>query len=237
MIDPWSEARLAQVLSSVGEHLDTDPATALAQAPVPVVTGFRPSWPPRIWLAVAAAVAAVVIAATLAIAPVREAVADFLGIGSTSVELVPEPDADPVGLPTIDEGLLDLSRSAAEIRLGRVLPDVAGTPLGEPDRIASMPEGGVLLGWSDGATTLWIHGAMMPTDDLYVKLIDAGQDAEPIDGLGDAALAVHGEHILDTPHRRIRAGTVVLWTDAATEYRLESDLDLSTMLDIARALD
>ncbi len=97
--------------------------------------------------------------ATLAIAPVREAVADFLGIGSTSVEVVPEPDADPVGLPTIDEGLIDLSPSAAESRLGHALPDVAATPLGEPDRIASMPEGGVLLAWSDGATTLWIHDA------------------------------------------------------------------------------
>ena len=78
---------------------------------------------------------------------------------------------------------------------------------------------------------------MMPTDDLYLKLIDAGQDAEPIDGLGDAALTVTGEHILETPYRRVRAGPVVLWTDADTEYRLESDLDLATMLDIARALD
>jgi hypothetical protein len=151
--------------------------------------------------------------------------------------VVPESEADPTGLPTIDEGLIDLSRSAAESRLGHALPDVAGTPLGEPDRIASMPEGGVLLGWSDGATTLWIHDAMMPTDDLYRKLIDAGQDAVPIGGLGDAALTVIGQHILETPYRRVSAGRVVLWTDAGTEYRLESDLDLSTMLDIAGSLD
>jgi hypothetical protein len=235
MIDPWSETRLAQVLASVGEHLDTDPATATT--PVPVAGRLRASSPSRRWLAVAAALAALVVAATLAIAPVREAVADFLGIGSTSVEVVPEPEADPVGLPTIDEGLTDLSPSAAESRLGHALPDVTHTPLGEPDRIAAMPEGGVLVAWSDGATSLWIHDAMMPTDDLYLKLIDAGQDAEPIDGLGDAALSVTGEHILQTPFRRVRAGTVVLWTDADTEYRLESDLSLRAMLDIARALD
>ena len=48
---------------------------------------------------------------------------------------------------------------------------------------------------------------------------------------------VTGEHILETPFRRVRAGTVVLWTDADTEYRLESDLDPATMLDIAHALD
>jgi hypothetical protein len=237
MIDPWSETRLTQVLASVGEHLDTDPARAMAHAPMPALSRLRPSWPPRRWLAVAAMITAVVVAATLAIAPVREAVADFLGIGSTSIDVVPGPDADPVGLPTIDEGLIDLSRSAAESRLGHALPDVAGTPLGEPDRIASMPEGGVLIAWSDGATTLWIHDAMMPTDDLSRKLIDAGQDAEAIDGLGDAALTVTGDHILETPYRRVRAGTVVLWTEGDTEYRLESDLDLSTMLDIAHALD
>jgi hypothetical protein len=233
MIDPWSETRLAQVLASVGEHLDTDPATATSR---PVVSRLRPAWPTRRWLAVAAALVAVVVAATLAIAPVREAVADFLGIGSTSVEVVPEPEADPVGLPTIDDGLADLDRSAAESRLGHALPDVDGTQLGEPDRIASMPEGGVLLAWSNGATTLWLHDAVMPVDDLYRKLIDAGQDAEPIDALGDAALTVTGDHILETPYRRVRAGTVVLWTDAGVEYRLESELDLATMLDIARAL-
>jgi hypothetical protein len=48
---------------------------------------------------------------------------------------------------------------------------------------------------------------------------------------------VIGEHVLETPMRRIKAATVVLWTDAETEYRLESDLDEATMLDIARALD
>ncbi|HWM18977.1 MAG TPA: hypothetical protein VNO51_04775 [Ilumatobacteraceae bacterium] len=235
MIEPWSETRLAQVLASVGEHLDIDPATATM--PVAIAGRLRPSSSLRRWLAVAAALAALVVAATLAIAPVREAVADFLGIGSTSVEVVPEPEADPVGLPTIDEGLTDLSPSAAESRLRHALPDFGATPLGEPDRIASMPEGGVLVAWSDGATTLWIHEAMMPTEDLSLKLIDAGHDAEPLDGLGDAALTVTGEHILQTPFRRVRAGTVVLWTAADTEYRLESDLGLPAMLDIARALD
>ncbi len=58
-----------------------------------------------------------------------------------------------------------------------------------------------------------------------------------IDGLGDAALIVTGGHVLETPYRRVKAGTVLLWTDGATEYRLESDLDEATMLDIAHDLD
>ena len=119
----------------------------------------------RRWLAIAAAIVAVLVGATLAIAPVREAVADFLGIGSTEIEVVPESEADPAGLPTIDAGLVDITTSAAESRLGQALPDVAPTSLGEPDRIMAMPEGGVLLAWADGATTLWIHDALMPGDD------------------------------------------------------------------------
>ena len=177
------------------------------------------------------------VGATLAIAPVREAVADFLGIGSTAVEVVPESEADPAGLPTIDAGLIDITPSAAASRLGHALPDVAATSLGEPDRIMAMPEGGVLLAWSDGATTLWIHSGTMPGDMLFKKLIDAGQDARAIDELGDAALVVTGQHVLETPYRRVKAGTVLLWTDEATEYRLESDLDEATMIDIAHDLD
>ena len=230
MIEPWSEARLAEVLASVGQRLDTDPATAVGR-------DRDREWSPRQWMAVAAAIAAVLAGATLAVAPVREAVADFLGIGSTEMDVVPESDADPAGLPTIDDGLTAISPAAAASRLGHALPDVAATSLGEPDQIAAMPEGGVLLVWSDGATTLWIHDGLMPGDVLYNKLIDAGQDARPIDGLGDGALVVIGEHVLETPMRRIKAATVVLWTDAETEYRLESDLDEATMLDIAHDLD
>jgi hypothetical protein len=48
---------------------------------------------------------------------------------------------------------------------------------------------------------------------------------------------VTGEHVLETPYRRVKAGTVLLWTEGAAEYRLESDLDETTMLDIAHALD
>ena len=161
MIEPWSEARLAQVLASVGEHLDTDPATAIA--PPPVASRLRPAWPTRRWLAVAAAIAAVVVAATLAIAPVREAVADFLGIGSTSVDVVPEPEADPVGLPTIDDGLD--RRSARQRRSpgwGTPCPTSPRRRSANPIASRRCPRAACSLVWSDGATTLWIHGAMMP---------------------------------------------------------------------------
>ena len=94
MTESWSDAHLTLVLVSVGEHLDTDPTSAM------VSTADHPR--PRRWLAIAAAIVALLVGATLVIAPVREAVADFLGIGSTAVEVVPESEAEPAGLPTIE---------------------------------------------------------------------------------------------------------------------------------------
>ncbi len=57
------------------------------------------------------------------------------------------------------------------------------------------------------------------------KLVDAGEPAESIAGVGDEALIVEGTHVLETPHRRLAADTVLLWVDGDKEYRLESDLD------------
>ena len=66
------------------------------------------------------------------------------------------------------------------------------------------------------------------------KLVDAGEPAESIAGVGDEALIVEGTHVLETPHRRLAADTVLLWVDGDKEYRLESDLDRDTMVEIAQ---
>ena len=168
-----------------------------------------------------------------AITPVRRAVADWLGIGSTTVVHVPSTaPAGPAPLP-ITAGLRRIDAAEADRRLGRPLPDATATVLGAPQALAAMPEGGVLMVWADGASTLWVHRADMPAGVLVKKLIGADQPVTSLDGIGDGALAITGDHVLVTPHRTIAAGTVLLWTDGPTELRLESDLPLDTMIAIA----
>jgi hypothetical protein len=99
------------------------------------------------------------------------------------------------------------------------------------------PEGGVILEWTEGATTLWIRAPDFEPAMFVKKLVDAGEPAESISGVGDEALIVEGSHILETPHRRLAAGTVLLWVDGDQEYRLESDLDRDAMVAVARSVE
>jgi hypothetical protein len=221
------DADLDLVLASVGRHLVLDEEMA------PAAAGRRA---PHRRLLVVAAVIVVLVVLAIAIAPVRRTVAGWLGLGSTTIVRVPVTTPTTVPLPAISAGLRTIDPAEAAQRIGRPLPNAAATELGEPQRIAAMPEGGVVLVWSDGGTTLWIHDSDLPSIQLLKKLISAGQEVRSIDHLGDGALAVTGDHILVTPHRTIAAGTVVLWTDAGLELRLESNLPLDTMVRIARQL-
>ena len=108
------------------------------------------------------------------------------------------------------------------------------TPLGRPDAAGVPPEGGVLLAWRDGATTLWVR----PGDDdiVVVKKLIGSQGYEMVDDLGDYAVLIDGGHVLDTPARRVAAGRVLWWLDDGRQWRLESELDATTMLAVGRAL-
>jgi hypothetical protein len=135
-------------------------------------------------------------------------------------------------LPTV-------SRAEAEAVLGRPLPhvDAARFGLGEPDRIALPPEGGVLLGWDHAATTLWVRTTVDPAETRMRKLLDDYATVQPVADLGEGAVSVVGDHVLATPHRRVAAGSVVLWIDDGFELRLESDLGIDTTVSIARQVD
>ncbi len=227
MADTFSDARLEMVLTSVGEHLVVVPArstTATSSAASP--------WPRR--LAVAAAVLVVALVATLVVAPAREAVARWLGIGSTRIERVPDGTSDPSGLPTISSALTPATVEEAEEALGGALPVVEA--LGPREAVYVAPEGGVILSWPEGSTTLWIRDPDFEPTIFVKKLVDAGEPAESIQGVGDEALLVEGSHILETPHRRLAANTVLLWVDGDKEYRLESDLDRDSMIEIAQSV-
>jgi hypothetical protein len=234
MAEPWTDERLAAVLASVGEHLDTAPRRASEPAGRP-----PPARRTRAVLAAAAAVALLALALGSLVAPVREAVADWLGIGATRIERGPAGDRrnDPPGLPSLDEGLPALSAADAEAMLGRPLPDVDDVRgLGPPDRLVRAPEGGVILAWDGGETTLWVHEVVDPERGLR-KLGTMSTRVEDVEGLGDAALSLDGAHVLATPDRRIAAANVVIWVDDGFEHRLESRLPLPELIETARSLD
>ena len=176
----------------------------------------------------------VALVATLAVAPAREAVARWLGIGSTRIERVPDDTNDPRGLPTITSALTPATVEEAERALGGAVPVVQ--ELGPAQAMFVPPEGGVILVWPEGATTLWIRDPDFEPAMFVKKLVDAGEPAESIAGVGDEALIVEGTHVLETPHRRLAADTVLLWVDGDKEYRLESDLDRETMVEIAQSV-
>jgi hypothetical protein len=228
MAETFSDARLDAILLSVGDHLVIS-SVAPREAAAPSVS----PWPRR--LAVAAAVLAIALVATVAVAPAREAVARWLGIGSTRIERVPGGESDPSGLPTISSALTPASVEEAEEALGEALPVVEA--LGPPEAVYVPPEGGVILFWPEGSTTLWIRDPDFEPEMFVKKLVDAGEPAESIAGVGDEALIVEGTHILETPHRRLAAGTVLLWVDGDKEYRLESDLERDAIVDIARSVE
>jgi hypothetical protein len=266
-----TDERLAAVLASVADHLVVAPAAATATpathgADADAAGTFPPNgseddagdrgpdhggrragalagrggWRGRVL--VAAVVLVVATIGSLVVAPVREAVAGWLGIGSTEIERVPLGEGDPGDLPYLGDDLDPVSRRVAEARLGVPLPDTDdtdgtdGPELGPAPVLAIPSEGGVIMAWSDGATTLWVQRTAQPADQAIEKLLTMDDGFERVDDLGDDAAVVEGPHILLTPERRLAAGTVVIWVDHDLEYRLESDLGVDEMLAVARGI-
>lgn len=194
-------------------------------------------------MVVAAAVIAMGTVVGTVVAPVREAVAGWLGIGSTEIVRVPDGvgervgEGDPSDLPYLGEGLVPVERSRAEQELHAPLPDTSETELGPAEVLALPPEGGVIMAWADGATTLWVRADDRPAGEIMQKLLTFDDQLEPVDELGDEAAIIEGPHVLGTPQRRLAAGTVIVWIDGGFEHRLESDIDPSRMVEIARNID
>ena len=103
-------------------------------------------------------------------------------------------------------------------------------------RVAVPQEGGVLMAWPSGRTTLWVHSNETNGTGFVHKLLTFDDHATTVPGLGDAAVLVEGDHVLQTPQRRVAAGRTLLWVDKGLEYRLESDLPAGRMIDIARSV-
>jgi hypothetical protein len=106
--------------------------------------------------------------------------------------------------------------------------------LGRPDEAGRPPEGGVVLAWKEGSTTLWV----LPAHDgpAVVKQLGAEDRAEVIAGVGEAAVLIEGDHVLSTPARELAADRVLWWIVSTREHRLESDRVGAELIAIGRAL-
>jgi hypothetical protein len=178
----------------------------------------------------------VALVASVVVAPVRQAVAGWLGIGSTEVVRVGVGEGDPHDLPYLGTSLRPVDRETAERELRAALPDTERTELGPAPVLAAPPEGGVIMAWDDDATTLWVQRNPQPPHEAVSKLLTFDDRIERVDGVGEDAAVIEGSHVLVTPLRRLAAGTVLVWVDDGFEYRLESDLDLGQMEAIARSV-
>jgi hypothetical protein len=217
--------RLAAVLASVGRRLVTDGAGAVS----PTTSAPRRPWRP---LLVAAVIIAVVAGLVAAVAPARRVVGGWLGVGR--IEVAVDRTADPTGLPAFSAPAERIDPAHVEDVLGQVMPDVDGSSLGAPSEWWTLPEGGVLAGWPDGETSLWV--TVSGDGDMMKKVVDGESVVTELPGLGDGGLAISGPHLLQTPHRRASADTVVIWTDGALTFRLDGAGRVDELVAIARQL-
>ena len=233
MPEQFSDQQLEALLASVGRHLVVPIGSSTLVSRQPGGVTRRPA---RSALLVAAALAVLVLVAGAVVTPVREAVADWLGIGSTSIEQVRGPAGDPRGLPPLAAEAVPISPAAARGELGRALPVVHDRRLGRATLRALPREGGVLMVWPRGKTTLWVHRDVGDSAIFVKKLYNLQAQVTPIRGLGELAALIDGNHVLETPARRVAAGRVLIWVADGVEYRLESDLSHAAMLEVARSV-
>lgn len=183
--------------------------------------------------------AAVVVAFTVVVVyePSRDAVAGWLGLGGTTVEYrgpgaLPVPGYDnielgvPIELTTADRTPIPTLGPAADAYQGpgtTSLVWVAG---------ASLPE------LSD--TGLGVILTRRPAGNglLTTKLVADSDPVESVDVGGVSGLWIPGDHVLlEASGRTASARRVLLWAAGDWEYRLETNLELDEVLDLAEQVD
>lgn len=229
-------AALGPAVEPIGIDLATGIRTALdSRTPVPWRERRRNS------LAVAAALVLLAGVLVFAIAPARTAVANWLGIGSTSVVIVDElPPAEPVAPPTAaptDEGRDSSSiRHAAAEQLDLAVelpdPDLVGAPGGW--EIRDTGEGNELVvAWERITLT-----ARAPSPETPLKKLVTAGDAVSTAVLGDGtpALWIEGFHIRAAGDVLESVGNTLLWETNGIEYRIFGELAQSEAIEIAASL-
>jgi hypothetical protein len=186
-------------------------------------------------LLAAAIVVVVLVAATVAIAPARDAVASWLGIGSTTIRHLTTDEIPAGGPPQL----------GTEVPVAEDAPSLA--PLGEPDAAFVDHRGAISYVWQAGSelpelgSTGW--GAILTIRPAgsgagNEKLLGSDTQVELVD-LGTASgLWVPGDHIVIVPGEPPAiAHHVLLWTADDEEYRLEIELPKERAVELATTVE
>ena len=233
-----ADDRLDEVLASIGRHLVIDTPAGDLVMPAGDSGGTSSQWSGRRGrLLVAAVIVAVVAASVVSIAPARRVVGGWLRAGRIDVSVDPNMTIEP-GLPGFIDAATPIDQSYATTLLGHTPPDLASSSLGVPDGWWTVPEGGVLLTWTETVTSLW----MVPTGeheaghiDKIVRVADA-EHPTWLPDLGNGGIAIDAPHLVLTPQRRVAAGSVVAWDVGGITFRLESTLDIDELVLVAESI-
>jgi hypothetical protein len=185
----------------------------------------------RSWVAAAAAVVLVLVAvAIVSIAPARHAVADLLGIGATEVRHVRELPRSEAPPSLSSPG----SRAELERQLERAHlyePDPA--LVGAAEAWAVDPEGETTVAYRDVVLSQRERGDAPPA----VKSAPPGADVRYVSVGDQPGLFVGGGHTRTVDGHTYRSTNALIWERGSVELRLEGDLSLRRMLDVARSVE
>lgn len=226
---------LGQVLQSVGRHLDTGVAGA-GGTEATCGSARRPTGVVRRGLAIAASIIMLATAAVI-VAPTRRAVGGWFGVGPVAVRLDPRLDVAGVDTlaPVLDESqLVAVDPDRAADVFGGPVPAIDGTSLGPPQQWWEPPEGGLLVSWDGGVTTLWLLAVNADVSDYLFKFVPEASEVTELADLGDGGVAIGGDHLLRTPRRYTWASNVVVWSAVGVVWRLESVGDVADIDGVIR---
>lgn len=222
----FTDAALGAMVADVGGHIAqpsgsfADRVTERLETPHGARSGR--------WLAAAAAVAVVALTLT-AIAPAREAIANLLGLGTTTVQRVDElPASVPTTLPGGRGTDAELRAELGRANLSAPPRALAGDP----------------VAWdidpADESVVVWREVALTQSHTtepgLALKLVPREAGLTQTDVRGIPALWVPGRHVRQVEGTNFAADSALLWVADATMYRLETSLPLERAQAIAESL-
>lgn len=234
-----------------------------ARIPAPPSRLQWPVWVPRLdWRTFAYATAAgvVILAGVLTFSPsARHAVAGWLGLRGVEIEVVPtpRPSPPPSGPQTLNLGpQVTLGQAQRQVGFRVLLP--ALPELGRPDEVHVQPlyiseqvflvyraRPGIPIASQTGAALLVSEFRATVDEGLYKKVAQSGQNVEFVLVNGEPGFWIEDAHevsyvdqsgipIQDTTRL---AGNVLVWQQGDLTLRIESTLELSEVLRIARSFE